>query len=132
MKEELVSTNEKKFIVEALASSQRLDGRRPYDMRSVYISFGEQLGQVEVQLGETRVMTVVTGNVVAPRPQRPTEGFFQFQTEFSPMACIEFDNDRKTATQVELGRIVERGLRDSRYMFKKSLNSLFTSWSQGN
>ena len=42
---------------------------------------GKDLGQVEVLLGETRVMSVVTATVVAPRSNRPTEGFFQFQFE---------------------------------------------------
>lgn len=49
---------------------------------------GETLGQVEVLLGETRVLTVVTGTVVAPRPERPTEGFFQFQTQVNPPLFI--------------------------------------------
>lgn len=43
MKAEVISTNEKNFIIDALGSSQRLDGRRPYDMRNVYISFGESI-----------------------------------------------------------------------------------------
>lgn len=37
------------------------------------------------------------------------------------MACMEFDNERKTADQVELGRIVERGLRDSRAVDTEAL-----------
>lgn len=30
------------------------------------------------------------------------------------MACVEFDNERKTAEQTEIGRVIERGLRESR------------------
>ena len=81
MKEQIISRNENIFIIEALRSSLRLDGRRPFDTRSLRFEFGEQYGQVEVQLGETRVLVVVTAKVVPPRPERPTEGFFQFFVE---------------------------------------------------
>lgn len=40
MKGDIISTNEKNFIVDALGSSERLDGRSDYDMRNVYFSFG--------------------------------------------------------------------------------------------
>ena len=41
MKDEVVSTNDKNFIVEALRKPYRLDGRSPYGMRNVFITFGK-------------------------------------------------------------------------------------------
>lgn len=121
MRDEPLSLNERTFILEALRDGKRVDGRRAYDLRSVYATFGEQLGQVEVQMGTSRVMSVITAEIVAPRSERGTEGLFQFQTEFSPMACIEFGQERRNTAQVELGRIVERGLRESRAIDTEAL-----------
>lgn len=59
---------------------QRLDGRATYDFRKVRIAFGNELGHVEVQLGQTRVLCQVTCSVARPFPDRPAEGFIQFNT----------------------------------------------------
>jgi exosome complex component RRP45 len=65
-----------------------------------------------VQLGQTRVLVVVSCEVVRPYPDRPTEGFFKFNISFSPMASPAFGG-RVSSHGVEIGRIVERGLRES-------------------
>lgn len=52
---------------------------------------GELRSHVEVQLGHTRVMAVVVGELVAPFPDRPTEGFLNFNVELSPMASANFE-----------------------------------------
>ena len=38
-----------------------------------------------------RVLSVVSAEVVPPFPDRPTEGFLQFNAEFSPMANPSFE-----------------------------------------
>ena len=40
----------------------------------------------EIQLGQTRVLTVVTSEITPPYPDRPTEGFLNINVEYSPMA----------------------------------------------
>ena len=37
-------------------------------------------------LNMNRVLAVVQGDIVAPRPDRPTEGILSFTVEISPMA----------------------------------------------
>jgi exosome complex RNA-binding protein Rrp42 (RNase PH superfamily) len=59
-----------------------------------------------------RVLVVVSCEVVKPYPDRPTEGFFKFNISFSPMASPAFGG-RVSSQGVEIGRIVERGLRES-------------------
>lgn len=49
-----------------------------------------------------------------PFPDRPTEGFFHVQVELSSMAAPSFEVGRPSKYAVELGRIIERNLRDSR------------------
>ena len=48
------SLNEKEFILGALQENTRLDGRSLDDYREVKISFGDEYGMADVQLGKTR------------------------------------------------------------------------------
>lgn len=68
-------------------------------------------GTAEVQLGDTRVMAVVSGHLTSPYPDRPNEGSLAIFTEFSPMADPEFEPGKPGEAAIELGRIVDRGLR---------------------
>ena len=68
---------------------------------------------MEVQLGPTRVLAVVEAEMQAPHRDRPNEGTLSVQIEFSPMADPAFEGARPTDLAVELGRIIDRGLRYS-------------------
>eukprot|EP01127_Copromyxa_protea_P018322 TRINITY_DN573_c0_g1_i1.p1 TRINITY_DN573_c0_g1~~TRINITY_DN573_c0_g1_i1.p1 ORF type:complete len:459 (+),score=113.42 TRINITY_DN573_c0_g1_i1:3-1379(+) len=117
-----VSSNELKFISSAICESQlRMDGRGVYDFRTLKITFGSEYGQVQVQLGTTRVYVVTTCEVTAPQPDKPSDGFFTFNVHFSPISSLEYENARTTPSGVELGRIVERGLRQSRAVDTEAL-----------
>lgn len=116
-----LSINEKKFIDEALRLEQRIDGRRPFDSRRLFIKFAREDGAAEVQLGQTHVMGIVTAQVTQPYRDRPNEGTLSIFTEFSPMADPKFDSGRPGEFAVELGRIVDRGLRESRAVDTESL-----------
>uniref|UniRef100_A0A1D1YK24 Protein ECERIFERUM 7 n=1 Tax=Anthurium amnicola TaxID=1678845 RepID=A0A1D1YK24_9ARAE len=70
-------------------------------------------GRSEVQLGQTRVMAYVTSRLVQPHRDRPNEGTLSIFTEFSPMADPSFEIGRPGELAIELGRIIDRGLRES-------------------
>ncbi|XP_075506261.1 exosome complex component RRP45A-like isoform X2 [Primulina tabacum] len=106
-----MALNEKKFIETALLSDLRIDGRGPFDYRNVAIKFGREDGSSEVQLGQTHVMGFVTSQLVQPYRDRPNEGTLSIYTEFSPMADHSFEIGRPGVFAVELGRIVDRGLK---------------------
>ncbi|KAK9269221.1 hypothetical protein L1049_000991 [Liquidambar formosana] len=116
-----MTLNEKNFIKTALLSDLRVDGRRPFDYRNLSIKFGREDGSSEVQLGKTHVMGFVTAQLVQPYRDRPNEGTLSFYTEFSPMADPSFEAGRPGESAVELGRIVDRGLRESRAVDTESL-----------
>ncbi|GAB4856016.1 hypothetical protein Ancab_024655 [Ancistrocladus abbreviatus] len=116
-----MTLNEKKFIETALFSDLRVDGRRPFDYRRLTIKFGKEDGSCEVQLGHTHVMGFVTAQLVQPYRDRPNEGTLTIYTEFSPMADPSFEAGRPGESAVELGRIVDRGLRESRAVDTESL-----------
>lgn len=66
---------------------------------------------MEVQLGQTRVLAVVKGEITQPYPDRGNEGSLAIFTEFSPMGDPSFESGRPSEMAVELGRIIDRGLR---------------------
>lgn len=68
-------------------------------------------GSAEVQLGQTHVMGFVTAQLVQPYKDRPNEGTLSIFTEFSPMADPSFEPGRPGEAAVELGRVIDRGLR---------------------
>jgi len=63
---------------------------------------------------------VTTCEVTEPYPDRPMEGFFTFDVQFSPMAAPEFDSNR-SIFGIELSRIIERGLKESRAIDTEAL-----------
>lgn len=113
--------NEKKFIETALLSELRIDGRGLYDYRKLTIKFGREYGSSEVQLGHTHVMGFVTAQLVQPYKDRPNDGALSVFTEFSPMADPSFEPGRPGEFAVELGRVIDRGLRESRAVDMESL-----------
>ncbi|CAK9877850.1 unnamed protein product [Sphagnum jensenii] len=115
-----MSINEKQFIEAALRENQRIDGRTPFDFRRLVINFSKD-DSAEVQLGGTRVLAVVSAQLVQPYPDRPNEGTFAIFTEFSPMADPGFEPGRPGEMAVELGRIIDRGLRESKAVDTESL-----------
>ncbi|KAJ1279458.1 hypothetical protein BS78_04G158400 [Paspalum vaginatum] len=115
------TVNERDFIERALQSDLRIDGRNSFDFRTLKITFGREDGTSEVRLGETHVMAYVTAQLVQPYRDRPNEGTLAIFTEFSPMADPAFEAGRPGESAIELGRVVDRGLRESRAVDMESL-----------
>ncbi|KAK6235546.1 hypothetical protein QUC31_019286 [Theobroma cacao] len=116
-----LTANDKSFIRTALLSEIRIDGRKPYEYRKIVVKFGREDGSSEVQLGQTRVMGIVTAQLVQPYRDRPKEGILSIFTEVSPMADPSFEPGHPGELAVELGRIIDRGLRESKAVDTESL-----------
>ncbi|CAH0473274.1 unnamed protein product [Peronospora belbahrii] len=129
---DILSENERQFLANCLSQSPhvRADGRELLQQRKIRVQFrrSESASQAEVQLGRTRVIGNVHGEIVPPFPDRPTEGFLQFSVELSPMASPNFESSasasRGAASSIiaaELARLVERGIRESRALDTEAL-----------
>lgn len=66
-------------------------------------------------------MAYVTAQLVQPYRDRPNEGTLAIFTEFSPMADPAFEPGRPGESAIELGRVIDRGLRESRAVDMESL-----------
>ncbi|XP_019377619.1 PREDICTED: exosome complex component RRP45 [Gavialis gangeticus] len=121
MKETPLSNCEKRFLLRAIEEKKRLDGRQSYDYRNVRVSFGADYGCCVVELGKTRVLGQVSCELVAPKPNRATEGILFFNLELSPMASPAFEPGRQSELLVKLNRLLERCLRNSKCIDTESL-----------
>lgn len=74
-----LSSMEREFLEHSAAKGLRLDSRGPSDMRTLQLSFGVASGTVHASLGESRVLVQVSGELLAPYKDRPTEGLVIFK-----------------------------------------------------
>ncbi|XP_064306590.1 exosome complex component RRP45 [Phalacrocorax carbo] len=121
MKATPLSNCERRFLLRAIEEKKRLDGRQCYDYRNIRISFGADYGCCIVELGKTRVLAQVSCELVPPKLSRPTEGVLFFNLELSPMAAPGFEPGRQPELLVQLNRIIERCLRNSKCVDTESL-----------
>ncbi|KAI0076663.1 ribosomal protein S5 domain 2-like protein [Panus rudis PR-1116 ss-1] len=115
------SIPEKEFVYNALKQSLRLDGRQALEMRTPVLTFGPELGWVEVAMGKTRVIAQVDGKMVKPPPERPLEGIVTIHSEISPMASTDYEPGRPTDEEVTMTRMLDKVLRRSDALDKESL-----------
>ncbi|KAF4316456.1 hypothetical protein BBO99_00008681 [Phytophthora kernoviae] len=129
---DFLSESERQFLANCIRQPPhvRADGRELLQQRKIRVQFrrSDSESQAEVQLGRTRVIGNVHGEIVPPFPDRPTEGFLHFAVELSPMASPSFEASasagRGAASSVaaaELARLVERGVRESRALDTEAL-----------
>ncbi|KAJ4461756.1 putative Exosome complex component RRP45B [Paratrimastix pyriformis] len=109
------------FLLAALKEGIRVDGRAPTEPRDVSFSFPHERGHAEVKMGNTRVLACISAEILAPYPDRPNEGILSFTTDFSPMASPAFEPGRSSERGIEISRVVERGIRETRAINMESL-----------
>ncbi len=113
-------------IVEELAAQgKRVDGREPTAYRSpVTVDVGiskSAEGSARVQIGATVVMVGVKLSLDKPYNDTPDEGGITVNVELTPMSHPEYDPGPPGIKAVELARVIDRGLRESKAIDLKKL-----------
>lgn len=121
MKETPISTCEKQFIQQSVKDGLRIDGRGLTEQRKYNITFGTEWGCCQVVLGNTRVMAQVSCSVQVPTASRSNEGMLFINVEMSTMAAEHFEAGRLGQFGVEVNRLVERCIKDSKCVDLESL-----------
>jgi len=114
----------KKRIAELLEKGKRLDGRGPTDYREIRIETGlieRAEGSARVRLGKTDVIVGVKIATGAPFPDTPEEGVLTVNAELVPLAAPAFEPGPPDENAVELARVVDRGIRESKAIDLKKL-----------
>ncbi|KKU44649.1 MAG: 3'-5' exoribonuclease [Microgenomates group bacterium GW2011_GWA2_46_7] len=111
-------------IVKLLKAGTRLDGRRLEEYRKPitveYDIIKTAEGSARVKIGETDVMVGVKMEVGTPYPDVPDEGTIIVGAELLPLSNPEFELGPPGIQAIELARVVDRGIRESKAIdFKK-------------
>ncbi|KAJ8947198.1 hypothetical protein NQ318_015546 [Aromia moschata] len=118
----IVSNCEKKFLLKNLSEWTRLDGRAFDEFRNVEIEFGKDWGCCYVSLGKTKVLAQVSCEIQQPENRsRPSEGILNINIELNAIAAPHFESGRQSDLQVQLNRLLEKCLKDSRAVDLESL-----------
>ncbi len=114
---------QKQRIIEYLKEGKRLDGRKPDEYRKIEVTIGisnQAEGSCSVKFGKTEVYAGVKLGISEPYSDGPDEGTFMATAELSPMASPDFEMGPPGIKAIELGRIIDRGIRESGLIdFKK-------------
>ena len=106
-----------KRIAELVSSGKRLDGRGLTDYREIQVEVGvieRAEGSARVRLGKTEVMAGIKIETGQPFPDVPNDGVLTVNAELVPLASPTFEPGPPNENAVELARIVDRGIRESK------------------
>jgi exosome complex component RRP42 len=108
---------EQKTVHEIVVKGKRIDDRGPLDYRPLTIMLGtveKANGSAEVHLGKTRVLAGVKIQTGTPFEDTPNEGILTVNAEFVPLAFPTFETGPPDEDSIELARVVDRGIRESK------------------
>src|SRR3989338_2447122 len=114
----------KGYIQELIQKGHRSDGRGLMDYRPIHLEknvIPNAEGSALAYLGNTKVLCGVKVDVATPFPDRPNEGVFIVNSEFSPMAHPDFNPGPPDERSIELARVVDRGIRSAEAIDVKKL-----------
>nr|CDJ95994.1 unnamed protein product [Haemonchus contortus] len=121
MRNDPLSKCEQNFLQEGFAENQRLDGRSLSDFRQVKLVVGSECGTALCTMGETKVLCAVSATLTEPRTSRPNKGIVTVDVDMSPMGNPANEHNRLGERGLELTRMLELVLRDSRCIDVESL-----------
>ena len=112
-----------KQIMDLIAKGKRLDGRGLKDYREIKVEQGlieRAEGSARVHLGKTEIMAGTKIEIGKPFSDTPNEGVLTVNAELVPLASPTFEPGPPKENSIELARVVDRGIRESKAIdFKK-------------
>lgn len=119
----MIPNIQKQKIIDYLNERKRFDGRAPEEFRKIEIKKGiskKAEGSCSVKFGETEIYCGVKLEVSTPYPDSLDEGSLMVNAELGPIASPDFESGPPTIQAIELGRVIDRGIRESGLIdFKK-------------
>jgi exosome complex component RRP42 len=119
-----IRTVTEEFIKDLLMKGQREDGRQPMSYRNITIKTGvipNAEGSAMVTFGNTKVLCGVKVGVGEPMPDKPGEGNLITGAELHPMAAESYESGPPSPEAIELGRVIDRGIRAANMIDSKHL-----------
>lgn len=113
-----------KHIGELLIQDKRLDGRGLLNYREIKAETGfidKANGSAFVSIGNTKVLAGIKVETGTPFPDTPDEGVLTVSAELVPLASPSFEAGPPSEESIELARVVDRGIRESKSIDSKKL-----------
>jgi exosome complex component RRP42 len=113
----VITRVKQKQIAQLVANEKRLDGRKLTDYRETKLEQGiieRAEGSARVLLGKTEVVVGTKIEMGEPFPDTPNEGVLTVNAELVPLASPRFEPGPPDENSIELARIVDRGIRESK------------------
>jgi len=113
----MITKIDRNYIRNLVKEGLRVDGRKFEETRNLVVevnTVSSAEGSATVKLGDTEVIVGVKMELGEPFPDTPDEGVMIVNAELGPIASPEFETGRPGEEAVELARVVDRGIRESK------------------
>lgn len=120
----VITRVKQKQIAQLIAKGKRLDGRELTDYREMKVEQGiieRAEGSARVLLGKTEVVVGIKIEMGEPFADTPNEGVLTVNAELVPLASPSFEPGPPDESSIELARIVDRGIRESKALDMEKL-----------
>jgi len=117
MSQDIVSDIKRDYIMRLLNAGTRIDNRKFDETREVHIEtgvIGTAEGSARVRFGRTDVMVGIKMDVGEPYPDTPNTGVMTTNAELVPMASPTFESGPRNPVSIEVARVIDRGIRESK------------------
>ena len=114
----------KKHIIECLDKGIRYDGRKKDQFRDIEIITGlieTAEGSAHVRCGNSELIAGVKMTVEKPFSDTPDDGILMVGTELLPLSNPKFESGPPDAMSIEIARVIDRGIRESKSIDTKNL-----------
>ncbi len=120
----VLSEIKRNYILRKLKEGQRGDGRTLTAFREISITTNyipRSAGSAYVKLGRTKVVAGIKVESGEPFPDTPNQGVLTTNVELLPMAFPTFEAGPPNEGSIEIARVVDRGIRESKMIDLESL-----------
>lgn len=115
---------EKRQVISLLSKDTRLDGRKHLEYRKISVEPGvltKAEGSARVKIGETEVLAGVKMEIMKPYPDTADQGSLMVNVELYPMSNPDFESGPPSLQAIELARVTDRAIRESKSIDVKKL-----------
>ncbi|MBU0471252.1 MAG: exosome complex protein Rrp42 [Nanoarchaeota archaeon] len=114
----------KNYINKGLSQNIRIDGRKNDEFRKITIETDVTCnaeGSAKIKCGNTELIAGVKMAVGTPYPDKPDEGVLMTGAELHPLSNPDFEGGPPGINSVEIARVIDRGIRESKSIDTKKL-----------
>ncbi len=117
MSEDVIAEIKRDYIYSLANQGDRADGRKFDEFRPISVEVGviqKAEGSARVKIGESQVVVGVKVQPGEPFPDTPDTGVIITNLELVPLASPTFETGPPREDAIELARVVDRGVRESK------------------